>query len=109
MRRRYIYRDGKFVELTSTPERELHYVQGDTMEPTRHPVDGKIYDSKSAFRRVTKATGRQEVGNEEIKDTRQPKKNKKEFVRFAQEVIDRGPMQESDFNNFIGALKEKRF
>lgn len=38
-------------------------VIGDTMPALEH-VDGKHYDSKSAFRAVTKAHGYQEVGND---------------------------------------------
>lgn len=41
-----------------------HYVQQDTMEPLRHPSTGEVYDSKSAFRRQTKALGLEEVGND---------------------------------------------
>jgi len=39
-------------------------VIGDHMSATEHPCDGKIYESKSAFRRVTKANGCIEVGND---------------------------------------------
>ncbi len=35
----------------------------DTMPPTEH-VDGKFYDSKSAFRKVTEAKGYVELGND---------------------------------------------
>lgn len=38
-------------------------VMTDTMELTEH-VDGKFYDSKSAFRRVTKENGMVEMGND---------------------------------------------
>lgn len=38
-------------------------VIGDGMEPTEH-IDGRLYDSKSAFRAVTKANGMIEVGND---------------------------------------------
>jgi len=38
-------------------------IMGDTMPPTEH-VDGKTYESKSAFRAVTKANGMIEVGND---------------------------------------------
>lgn len=38
-------------------------VMSDTMDPTEH-VDGKHYDSKSAYRAVTKAHGYVEVGND---------------------------------------------
>lgn len=46
----------------------------DTMEPTEH-VDGKFYDSKSAFRAVTKANGMIEVGNDPAR-LRKPEKPK---------------------------------
>lgn len=48
----------------------------DTMDGTRHMCNGKIYDSKSKFRQVTKQHGCIEVGNEEkhMMKPRQPKK-----------------------------------
>jgi hypothetical protein len=36
----------------------------DTMDEVEHPCDGKHYSSKSAFRRVTRANGCIEVGND---------------------------------------------
>ena len=39
-------------------------VISDTMDSTRHMADGLYYDSKSEFRKATKAAGCQEVGNE---------------------------------------------
>ena len=36
----------------------------DHMDPTKHMADGRIYDSKSAFRKATRAAGCIEVGNE---------------------------------------------
>lgn len=36
----------------------------DSMDETEHPCDGKVYTSKSTFRRVTKANGCIEVGND---------------------------------------------
>ena len=38
-------------------------VISDSMDPTEH-VDGRFYDSKSAFRAVTKREGYVEVGND---------------------------------------------
>jgi hypothetical protein len=35
-----------------------------------HPCNGKMYDSKSEFRKVTKAKGGVEVGNEKLVDRR---------------------------------------
>lgn len=34
----------------------------DEMEPTKHPLNGRYYTSKKAFRAVTKARGYEEVG-----------------------------------------------
>ena len=39
-------------------------VISDTMEHTRHMANGKYYDSKSEFRKATRAAGCVEVGNE---------------------------------------------
>lgn len=36
----------------------------DTMDAVAHPCTGKVYDSKSAFRRVTKEHGCEETGND---------------------------------------------
>lgn len=41
-------------------------VIGDEMPATEHPIDGRVYESKSAFRRVTRANGCIEVGNDLI-------------------------------------------
>ncbi len=40
------------------------FVMTDSMDPTVHPSNGKVYDSKSRFRQETKARGLVEVGNE---------------------------------------------
>lgn len=40
------------------------HVITDTMEPTRHMADGKLYTSKHKFRAATKAHGCIEVGND---------------------------------------------
>lgn len=36
----------------------------DTMRPTKHPMDGKIYESKKRFRNETRAHGCVEVGDQ---------------------------------------------
>jgi hypothetical protein len=45
----------------------------DSMEPTQHPVDGKFYDSKSAFSGLTKSAGFVEVGNDPARLRQKPK------------------------------------
>lgn len=53
----------------------------DTMEPTRHMVDGKYYTSKKKFRNETKARGCIEVGNEAatvLKPRKQVKPNRRQ-------------------------------
>jgi hypothetical protein len=46
------------------------YVISDTIDGTWHPADGKHYDSKSNFRRVTKSRGMVEIGTERQADRR---------------------------------------
>ena len=52
---------------------------GDHMDAAEHPCDGKLYESKSAFRRVTKANGCVEVGNDpqRLKKFAPPKPDRK--------------------------------
>lgn len=40
------------------------FVHEDTIPLTWHPADGKYYDSKSAFRRTTRAHGCREIGGD---------------------------------------------
>lgn len=63
----YVYRDGKLVpKQSASPPRTTKrvYVQSDAMPPLKHMATGKIVDSKSEFRRQTKAAGCIEVGND---------------------------------------------
>lgn len=62
----YVLRNGKLVEKASAPPLRAVHVISDTMSPTVHMADGKTYESKSAFRRRTKASGCIEVGNEKL-------------------------------------------
>ena len=47
------------------------YVISDTMDMVKHHGSGRMFDSKSNFRKETKACGMVEVGNEPIKQRKQ--------------------------------------
>lgn len=69
----YVIRNGKLVDKSVAGPRHQGRVNGvitDTMGAMRHPITGKLMDSKSQFRAVTRAHGCVEVGNEVQKDTR---------------------------------------
>ncbi len=70
----YVYRDGELVDRDMAPPRHQGRVNGvisDTMgSALRHPITGKLMDSKSQFRAVTRAHGCVEVGNDTQRDTR---------------------------------------
>lgn len=59
--------EGKFslipVEEACKPAGKVHVIQ-DSMDPTWHPCTGETMDSRSQFKRVTKAHGCIEVGND---------------------------------------------
>lgn len=70
----WVYRNGKLVPKHLAPPRYSGRVKGvisDTMDALVHPCTGKLMDSKSEFRKVTKAKGGVEVGNEKLTDRRQ--------------------------------------
>jgi hypothetical protein len=58
---------GKMVEVYNSDRVEVDapFVQGDTFStPLKHPVSEKMFDSKSAYLRETKALGLDVIGND---------------------------------------------
>lgn len=70
----FVYRNGQLVDRNVAGPRHQGRVGGvisDTMGAAlRHPITGKLMDSKSSFRAITRAHGCVEVGNETMRDTR---------------------------------------
>lgn len=69
----WVYRNGKLVPKHHAEPRYSGRVRGvisDTMDALIHPCTGKLMDSKSEFRKITKAKGGVEVGNEKLVDRR---------------------------------------
>lgn len=69
----YVWRNGKCIEKSEAPPKSGGvFVISDTLPggALRHPITGKLMDSKSQFRAVTRAHGCVEVGNEQQRDTR---------------------------------------
>ena len=60
----YVLRGGKLVEKRLATPKSACGVISDIMPATRHMADGRYYTSKSEFRKVTKAYGCVEIGNE---------------------------------------------
>ena len=82
MRTTYIFHQdasGKYrpIEVSKlTSENKAPGIICDSMQALEHPCDGRIYDSKSLFRRVTKAYGMEEKGNDgRYEKPREPKRN----------------------------------
>lgn len=68
IRGRWAYRNGKMVRIDAPQAvSRSHSIITDTIDPIRHPCNGKLYDSKSAFRDTTKAYNCVEIGNEKPK------------------------------------------
>jgi hypothetical protein len=65
---KYVMRDGNLIEKhladPLTCKEDAIHVISDTMDLTRHMADGRHYDSKSVFRKVTRAHNCIEYGNE---------------------------------------------
>lgn len=70
----WVYRSGRLVPKHRAAPRHSGPVRGvisDTMDALIHPCTGKLMDSKSEFRKVTRAKGGTEVGNENLTDRRE--------------------------------------
>lgn len=92
----WVYRNGSLVEkggpldvrpLGQRSDLPCPMIMGDSMPACEH-VDGKFYDSKSAYRAVTKANGLTEVGNEKLSHTR-PKMSKAERAKGIDAAVER--------------------
>lgn len=73
MRETYVWRDGKVIEKSKAPPRSGGvFIISDNLPggALRHPITGKLMDSKSQFRAVTRAHGCVEIGNEQQRDKR---------------------------------------
>lgn len=69
----WVYRGGKLVPKHKAAPRGFGFVRGvisDYLPDLIHPQTGKRMDSKSEFRKVTRAKGGVEVGNEQLVDRR---------------------------------------
>jgi hypothetical protein len=65
-RTRHIWHNGEWVDVTGwkRPAPVFPSIHRDTMDALVHPATGETFDSKSAFRAVTKARGLVELGND---------------------------------------------
>ena len=67
IRATYVIRNGELVDKADAEPLAdcgpaFHYI-ADGMDATRHMANGKMYDSKSEFRKATRAAGCVEVGD----------------------------------------------
>ena len=67
-KRTYIWRDSQFIEITEQlaaykPKPRIHVISDDLGREMFHPANGRHYESKSAFRKVTKDHGCSEIGD----------------------------------------------
>lgn len=96
MRGTWVYRNGSLVEkggpldvrpLAQRSGLPCPMIMSDQMPACEH-VDGRFYDSKSAYRRVTKANGLIEVGNEKLNPVK-PKMSKAERAKGINDAVER--------------------
>jgi hypothetical protein len=71
-RRLYVWREGEFVEIGGTAsESKSASVHQDTISALKHPVTGKVYESKSAYLKDLKRDGLTVVGNDLLSKKKQ--------------------------------------
>ncbi len=99
-RETYVMRDGKLVPKSQAapllqPAKRSHlpmpYFVRDEIPPTPHPCTGQVMTSLSEFRKVTKANGCVEVGNESLPAYRPPPVDSMEkTIAEAWEYVEQG-------------------
>ena len=90
---RFVWHDNRWVEAVRAPRVSVFpAIHRDYMEPATHPGDGKTTDSKSVFRRATKAAGMVELGTDAPKARVKPqtKAVTKADIAQAWEMVEQG-------------------
>ncbi len=103
-RETYVMRDGKLVPKSQAapllpPAKRsalpMPYFVRDEIPPTFHPATGQLMTSLSEFRKVTKASGCEEVGNEALPAYRPPPvESMEKVVAEAWDIVEQGGFQE---------------
>ena len=87
-RRLYVMRQGKLIEVERAPATPRIHVISDTMPETLHPVNGRHYESKSEFRKITRAAGCTEMGTDPQAAPRAPKSEHLVAKEIEADIID---------------------
>lgn len=67
---KWIFKDGVMIRVSNEATAPLHYSSTDSLgvQGMKSQADGKMYDSKSSYRKSLKQSGYIEVGNEKPKE-----------------------------------------
>jgi len=87
---KFVLRDGKLVRISENPVPPMHYAGNDSMKATKNPVNGKIYESRSAYEAAVRNAGCRIVGNDlpaPTKEVRGDFNIQKEFREAVQKVL----------------------
>lgn len=87
----YVYRDGKVIEKHLAGPRHAASVApnviSDSMAPIKHMATGKVVDSKSAARAMTRAAGCVEVGTDPAGSRPPPPKELPSLVPYVERAF----------------------
>lgn len=91
-RLRFNPKTGEWNEVVRQAPRARIYLHTDTIDPLWHPADGRVYDSKSAFREATRASGCVERGHDTIpeRDNTPNEAHIKDAVERAFSMVEQG-------------------
>lgn len=95
-KRKYVWHNGTFVDVTDwkPPPRKTPYIIRDSMDALQHPATGQMMDSKSEFRKTTRAHGLVEVGNDvsgkSLKSPTETRRARKQAISDAYEAVAAG-------------------
>ena len=86
-------------------------VIADEMPPTKHPITGEIFTSKSKFREVTRRHGCVEIGDSHLSDYALPKdttKSDEEYMRRANAYLSgEGEERVKEINNRMRRIQDE--
>lgn len=79
-----------WVDIPDSPPRRRLTIITDTVQPFRSMADGRVYDSKSRYRRELKAMGYEEMGNDKPRERVFEAKDVERDIATAYEQVEAG-------------------
>ena len=88
IKQRYVFQDNKFVPAPPDKARKKSLVGDEMIGGVEHPADGRVYYSRSEYKKVTKAHGLEECYGEPDKYWQKEDTSEQDSQELEQDILE---------------------